>query len=74
MKEQEAYQMMFRFLEARYFRLPSDALGNLLGEMQLTEDGLPFDQAIVKFDQAIVKEWNSAVEAVITEYGRKSDG
>jgi hypothetical protein len=55
MKEQEAYQIMFRFLEARYFRLPSDALGQLLGEMQLSDDGLPFDQAIVR-------DWNAAVE------------
>ena len=27
MKDTLAYQMMLRFLEERYFRLPSDALG-----------------------------------------------
>ena len=57
MKEQLAYQMMFRFLEERYFRLPSDALGQLLGEMQISDDGLPFDQAVVK-------DWNTAVDQI----------
>lgn len=57
MKELEAYQKMFRFLEDRYKRLPSDDLGGLLGEMQLATDGLPFDPAIEE-------EWDSAVDAV----------
>ena len=57
MKEPLAYQAMFRFLEERYFRLPSDALGGLLGEMQLTEDGQPYDPAIVE-------EWDRAVQSV----------
>jgi len=57
MKERAAYQMMFRFLEDRYRRLPSDALGGLLGEMQLADDGEPFDPAIGK-------EWDDAVTAV----------
>ena len=57
MKERVAYQTMFRFLEDRYRRLPSDALGGLLGEMQLAEDGEPFDPAIGK-------EWDDAVTAV----------
>jgi hypothetical protein len=60
MREKEAYEMMFRFLEERYMRLPSDALGGLLGEMQLNDDGLPFDPAIVK-------EWESAVDAARLE-------
>ena len=59
-KEREAFQIMFRFLEERYSRLPSDALGGLLGEMQLGDDGLPFDQAIVE-------EWNKAVGQVQEE-------
>jgi hypothetical protein len=56
MKERAAYQTMFRFLEDRYRRLPSDALGGLLGEMQLADDGEPFDPAIGK-------EWDEAVAA-----------
>jgi hypothetical protein len=56
MKERAAYQTMFRFLEDRYRRLPSDVLGGLLGEMQLAEDGEPFDPAIRK-------EWDDAVAA-----------
>ena len=56
MKERQAYEAMFRFLDDRYKRLPSDALGGLLGEMQLDTDGLPFDPAIEE-------EWDSAVEA-----------
>jgi len=56
MRERNAYQTMFRFLEDRYRRLPSDALGGLLGEMQLAEDGEPFDPAIGQ-------EWDEAVTA-----------
>jgi len=58
LKAKEAYEIVLRFLEERYARLPSDALGALLGEMQLADDGSPFDQAIIG-------EWNSAVEAVV---------
>lgn len=56
MKELKAYRMMFRFLADRYDRLPSDTLGGLLGEMQLAEDGEPFDPAIGQ-------EWDEAVTA-----------
>jgi hypothetical protein len=31
MIEMQAYKIMFNFLEDRYFRLPSDTLGALLG-------------------------------------------
>ena len=60
MKELEAYKMMFRFLEERYRRLPSEALGALLGEMQLASDGKPFDPAIIQ-------EWEQAVSHVERE-------
>jgi len=62
MKDLMAYQTMFRFLEDRYFRMPSDALGNLLGELQLAADGKPFDSAIIA-------EWDKAVESVQRESG-----
>lgn len=46
---------MFQFLEDRYLRLPSDALGGLLGELALQDDGLPADPAIVA-------DWERAME------------
>lgn len=61
MTELRAYKMMFRFLEDRYSRLPSDDLGGLLGELQLDRgDGKPFDSAIIK-------DWEKAVDAVNSE-------
>lgn len=41
----EAYLVMFRFLEKQYEMTNSDDIGSLLGELQLTECGLPIDQA-----------------------------
>jgi hypothetical protein len=60
MKEPEAYQAMFRFLDDYYSRLPSDGLGQLLSEMQLADDGKPFDPAITE-------DWNAAVAAIQAE-------
>jgi hypothetical protein len=60
MKEPAAYQPMFRFLPERYPKLPSDALGNLLGELQLAPDGRPFDSAVIA-------EWDKAVGSVEQE-------
>ena len=57
MKDLMAYQTMFRFLEERYSRFPSDQLGALLGELQLAADGKPFDSAVIA-------EWDRAVESV----------
>lgn len=57
MKHLRAYKIMFPFLEDRHLRLPSDDIGGLLGELTLLEDGKPADQAIIK-------EWEQAVEAV----------
>jgi hypothetical protein len=54
MKEPLAYQAMFRFLDERYRKLPSDELGALLGELQLSADGEPFDPAVTE-------DWNRAV-------------
>jgi len=56
MKDLMAYRTMFRFLEERYSRFPSDELGALLGELQLAADGKPFDSAIIA-------EWDRAVES-----------
>jgi hypothetical protein len=60
MKNLEAYKMMFRFLEDRYFRSPSDELGALLSALSLLSDGKPADSAITT-------DWERAVEAVSSE-------
>jgi hypothetical protein len=65
MREPEAYRMMFEFLEARYRRLPSDALGALLGEMQLAADGEPFDPAIAE-------EWDRLLGDVRQDFGPRA--
>jgi hypothetical protein len=54
MKDLRAYKIMLRFLEERYSRLPSDALGAPLGELDLRDDGSPGDLAIVE-------DWERAV-------------
>lgn len=57
MKEPLAYKAMFEFLDERFRKLPSDALGALLGELQLASDGEPFDPAVAE-------EWDHAVTTV----------
>jgi len=57
MTDLRACQIMFRFLEDRYFRLPSDAIGALLGELNLQQNGNPMDLAIIR-------DWEQAVAAV----------
>ena len=64
---------MLQFLEDRYHRLPSDALGGLLGELALQDDDLPTDRAVVA-------DWERALEQAantkpylpaVTSIGRK---
>lgn len=57
MKDFRAYKIMFRFLEDRYSRLPSDDLGALLGELNLREHGNPCDLAIIE-------DWERAAAGV----------
>jgi hypothetical protein len=57
MKNLAAYKMMLQFLEDRYDRLPSDALGGLLGELALHSDGRPGDPAVDA-------DWERAVDLV----------
>lgn len=54
--EQQAYLAMFAFLEARYQRGPSDALGTLLGSLSLLPDGSPADAALAE-------DWRNACVA-----------
>jgi hypothetical protein len=57
MIEQRAYEIMFRFLEDRYFRLHSDDIGALLGGLVMHDDGKPRDPAITR-------DWELAVRAI----------
>lgn len=57
MKDLATYKTMVQFLESRYDRLPSDALGSLLGELALQADDRPADLAIEA-------EWDRAVDRV----------
>ena len=42
----EAYAAMFRYLEQYYGRTQADDVGALLGDLQLNEEGEPFDSAV----------------------------
>ncbi len=57
MRDLKAYKAMVHFLENRYHRMPSDALGGLLGELNLDlwTDGDPADPAVVP-------EWERALD------------
>ncbi len=59
MIELRAYRIMFRFLEDRYSRLPSDVLGTILSDLSLGiwADGAPGDPAVIA-------EWERAVAAI----------
>ena len=57
MKDLRAYKIMFQFLEDRYFRGPSDELGELLSSLTLLKDGEPADAATAQ-------DWERAIEAV----------
>ena len=58
MSDQQAYAAMFHFLEQKNKCTPSDALGNLLGDMSLLPDGSPADPAITS-------EWKDSVELAL---------
>lgn len=55
----QAYRAMVAFLEREYRLTGSDDLGALLGELQLMEDGKPFDQGAWA-------DWLSAISEVIS--------
>ncbi len=65
MKELNAYKIMSRFLEDRYFRCPSDDLGAPLSALMLQEAGEPADRAIIK-------DWEQAVQAVTYKEDERS--
>ena len=64
MREQAAYKAMVKFLEDRYEQMPSDALGGLLGELNLLPDGTPADPAVsADWDRALGKVDREGVNA-----------
>ena len=69
MKEPLAYKAMFEFLDGRYKQSPSDALGSLLGDLQVDEDGEPFDPAMAaEWDRAVASsEKNSRLQTFSTK-------
>lgn len=60
MTPNQAYRAMFIFLDDRYSKLPSDALGALLGELTQLHDGKPADPAIDA-------DWQRAVRLATAE-------
>lgn len=51
---QEAYAAIFRYLEQHYGRTQAADVGALLGDLQLTGEGEPFDPTV----------WQEWIEAV----------
>jgi hypothetical protein len=58
MTEGQAYRAMFIYLDEYYHRNPMAELGQVLGELQLTEEGLPFDQAVLS-------DWKRAIDKAL---------
>lgn len=56
----EGYLAMMSFLEKYYERTASDDIGALLGDLQLDEDGSPFDPAVIE-------DWNSSIAKVVLQ-------
>ena len=55
MTEEQAYKAMFFYLDAYFERNPNAALGSVLGDLQLLEDGKPADPAVTQ-------DWMQAVQ------------
>lgn len=56
----EGYLAMISFLEKYYERTASDDIGALLGDLQLDEDGSPFDPAVLE-------DWNGSIVKVLSQ-------
>lgn len=54
---QQAYAAMLAFLEDYYERTNSDDIGALLGDLQMDENNVPFDPAVVN-------DWQIAINKV----------
>ena len=56
MTEDQAYSAMFSFLDDYYSRNKSADLGQLLGELQLADDGKPFDPVVANERKLAVRQ------------------
>ncbi|MGK7883341.1 MAG: hypothetical protein AB4057_01800 [Crocosphaera sp.] len=62
--EKQAYLAMIEFLDYYYEQTQSDEIGELLGSLQLLEDGNPADPAMWE-------DWLKSIEKVSVEIARK---
>lgn len=71
LSKKDAYLAMFSFLEEYYIRTGSDDIGSLLGEMCLTDNGMPVESACWdEWKRSLQKALNNEVDAEM----RLSDG
>lgn len=57
---EQTYRAMFIYLDEYYKRNPKAELGQVLGEIQLMDDGRPFDPAVFE-------DWKEAVEKAMSK-------
>jgi len=62
----QAYQAMFKFLEAYYARGKADEIGILLGQLAIAADGKPMDPAAWN-------DWLKAVDQVAQRASKTDD-
>ena len=63
--EKQAYLVMIEFLDDYYQQTQSDEIGELLGSLQLLEDGKPADPAMWE-------DWLKSIEKISIEMARTS--
>ncbi len=61
--EKQAYLAMIEFLDDYYEQTQSDEIGELLGSLQLLEDGKPADPAMWE-------DWLKSIENISVEIAR----
>ncbi|MDJ0580437.1 hypothetical protein [Crocosphaera sp.] len=61
--EKQAYLAMIEFLDDYYEQTQSDEIGELLGSLQLLEDGKPADPAMWE-------DWLKSIEKISLEIAR----
>ncbi|MGK7882703.1 MAG: hypothetical protein AB4060_21770 [Crocosphaera sp.] len=64
--EKQAYLAMIEFLDDYYQQTQSDEIGELLGSLQLLEDGKPADPAMWE-------DWLKSIEKISIEMARTSN-
>lgn len=62
LSSRQAYVAMLIFLERYYEMTQADEIGALLGSMQLLDDGVPADRALLN-------DWEGAVKASLSQSG-----